>query len=73
MDAEAAELFAEGSDRRSDFFRDLAGSRYLSLAEEAAAQRDPVRQGAAALARTVAARGIITEGGWHVRWTPDAA
>jgi len=38
MGAEAAELFAAGSDRRSDFFRDLAGSRYLSLAETAAAE-----------------------------------
>jgi len=36
MDGEAPELFAEGASRKSDFFRDLAGSRYLALAEEAA-------------------------------------
>jgi benzoyl-CoA reductase subunit A len=36
MDSEAEELFAEGASRKSDFFRDLAGSRYLALAEEAA-------------------------------------
>ncbi len=36
MEGEAAELYAAGADRRSDFFRDLAGSRYLHLAEEAA-------------------------------------
>ena len=36
MDAEAPALFAEGASRKSDFFRDLAGSRYLALAEEAA-------------------------------------
>jgi benzoyl-CoA reductase subunit A len=34
MDAEAGKLFAEGASRKSDFFRDLAGSRYLQLAEE---------------------------------------
>ncbi len=36
MEAEAAELFTEGASRKSDFFRDLAGSRYMRLAEEAA-------------------------------------
>ncbi|HEX5041282.1 MAG TPA: BadF/BadG/BcrA/BcrD ATPase family protein [Candidatus Polarisedimenticolaceae bacterium] len=36
MDGEAPELFAEGVSRKSDFFRDLAGSRYLALAEEGA-------------------------------------
>jgi benzoyl-CoA reductase subunit A len=35
MDAEAPVLFAEGANRKSDFFRDLAGSRYLALAEDA--------------------------------------
>jgi benzoyl-CoA reductase subunit A len=33
MRAEVAELYSEGSRRKSDFFRDLAGSRYLALAE----------------------------------------
>ncbi|MFN7940452.1 MAG: BadF/BadG/BcrA/BcrD ATPase family protein [Thermoanaerobaculia bacterium] len=36
MTAEVAELFGERSQRKSDFFRDLAGSRYLALADEAA-------------------------------------
>lgn len=34
MAGEVDVLFAEGARRKSDFFRDLAGSRYLSLAEE---------------------------------------
>ena len=33
MDTEVPALFAEGSRRKSDFFRDLAGSRYMKLAE----------------------------------------
>ncbi|HEX5050744.1 MAG TPA: BadF/BadG/BcrA/BcrD ATPase family protein [Planctomycetota bacterium] len=33
MDAEAGQLFEPGASRKSDFFRDLAGSRYLELAE----------------------------------------
>ena len=33
MEEEAGELFAPGATRKSDFFRDLAGSRYLELAE----------------------------------------
>jgi benzoyl-CoA reductase subunit A len=33
MDAEVSSLYADGSKRKSDFFRDLAGSRYLKLAE----------------------------------------
>jgi len=36
MEREADALFAEGASRKSDFFRDLAGSRYLRLAEEQA-------------------------------------
>ena len=36
MDGEAEALFASDGGRRSDFFRDLAGSRYLELAEQAA-------------------------------------
>jgi benzoyl-CoA reductase subunit A len=40
MAAETAALFAAGSSRRSDFFRDLAGSRYLALAEEAARRQE---------------------------------
>jgi benzoyl-CoA reductase subunit A len=34
MEGEAASLYAEGARRKSDFFRDLAGSRYFHLAEE---------------------------------------
>jgi len=37
---EAPAMFAPGAQRRSDFFRDIAGSRYLSVAEEAAKQAD---------------------------------
>ncbi len=33
---EAAALFAPGVKRKSDFFRDIAGSRYLSIAEDVA-------------------------------------
>ena len=33
MEAEVDDLYAEGARRKSDFFRDLAGSRYLALAE----------------------------------------
>ena len=33
MDAEADRLFAPGASRKSDFFRDLAGSRWHALAE----------------------------------------
>jgi benzoyl-CoA reductase subunit A len=36
MSDESAGLFAAGRERKSDFFRDLAGSRFLALAEEAA-------------------------------------
>jgi benzoyl-CoA reductase subunit A len=39
MDEEADELFAEGAERKSDFFRDLAGSSYVAHAE-AEAQRE---------------------------------
>jgi len=39
---EAEGLFAEGASRKSDFFRDLAGSRYLRLAEREA-RREGVR------------------------------
>jgi benzoyl-CoA reductase subunit A len=35
MDGEAAALFGEGAERKSDFFRDLAGGRFLALAEAA--------------------------------------
>jgi benzoyl-CoA reductase subunit A len=35
MASETPSLFAQGANRRSDFFRDLAGARYMSLAEEA--------------------------------------
>ena len=38
---EAAKLFAEGAKLKSDFFRDLAGSRYLHLAEHEAASGGP--------------------------------
>ena len=33
---EAPQLFAPGAKRKSDFFRDIAGSRYLALGEEIA-------------------------------------
>ncbi len=36
MQEEVPELFAAGSSRKSDFFRDLAGSRYMQLAEQEA-------------------------------------
>jgi benzoyl-CoA reductase subunit A len=36
MEMEAGELFGKGSRRKSDFFRDLAGSRYLARAEKIA-------------------------------------
>jgi benzoyl-CoA reductase subunit A len=36
MEAEVDELYGKGARRKSDFFRDLAGSRYLALAEEEA-------------------------------------
>ena len=35
---EAPAMFAPGAQRRSDFFRDIAGSRYLSIAEDTAKQ-----------------------------------
>ncbi len=35
MEEEAPHLFAPGARRRSDFFRDIAGSQYMALAEEA--------------------------------------
>lgn len=38
---EAAELFAEGTERKSDFFRDLAGSCYVHLAEHEATGGGP--------------------------------
>ena len=38
---EAAKLFGEGAKRKSDFFRDLAGSPYLHLAEHEAAGGGP--------------------------------
>ena len=34
--AEAGPMFAPGAARKSDFFRDIAGSRYLAIAEEVA-------------------------------------
>jgi benzoyl-CoA reductase subunit A len=40
MEGETVELFAVGANRKSDFFRDLAGGRYMHLAEEAARERD---------------------------------
>ena len=43
MHDEAAELFAEGVSRKSDFFRDLAGSRYLKLAEAESIENKEVR------------------------------
>ena len=36
LQAEAPALFAPGAKRRSDFFRDIAGSRYLAIGEQVA-------------------------------------
>jgi benzoyl-CoA reductase subunit A len=36
MEAETVDLYAQGAARKSDFFRDLAGSRYVSFAESIA-------------------------------------
>jgi benzoyl-CoA reductase subunit A len=36
MEAEAPDLYAAGASRKSDFFRDLAGSRYVAFAESRA-------------------------------------
>jgi benzoyl-CoA reductase subunit A len=36
LEAEAPELFAPGAKRKSDFFRDIAGSRYLAVGETVA-------------------------------------
>jgi len=38
--SEASELFAPGAERKSDFFRDIAGSRYLNIAEQVAKEAD---------------------------------
>ena len=35
---EAAAIYGPDAERRSDFFRDIAGSRYLAIAEEHAKQ-----------------------------------
>jgi benzoyl-CoA reductase subunit A len=40
MRSEIPELYQEGTRRKSDFFRDLAGSRYMQLAEAEARERD---------------------------------
>ena len=40
LQAEAPELFAPGAKRKSDFFRDVAGSRYLAIGEEVAKAAD---------------------------------
>jgi benzoyl-CoA reductase subunit A len=39
MEGETAELYAAGASRKSDFFRDLAGSRFMALAEQTARER----------------------------------
>ena len=38
VNEEAVALYAPGVKRKSDFFRDIAGSRYLSIAEDVAKQ-----------------------------------
>jgi benzoyl-CoA reductase subunit A len=40
LSAEAPSMYAPGASRKSDFFRDIAGSRYLTLAEEVAREAD---------------------------------
>jgi benzoyl-CoA reductase subunit A len=42
MERESAELFAPGAVRKSDFFRDLAGSRFAELAEGEAGSQSAV-------------------------------
>lgn len=37
---EAVPLFAPGAERKSDFFRDIAGGRFMSISEEIAKQAD---------------------------------
>ncbi|MCV0426126.1 MAG: benzoyl-CoA reductase subunit A [Roseibium sp.] len=37
---EAPAMYAPGADRKSDFFRDIAGSRYLAVAEEVGREMD---------------------------------
>jgi benzoyl-CoA reductase subunit A len=39
MESEIPQLYAAGTTRKSDFFRDLAGSRYMQLAEVEARER----------------------------------
>ena len=38
--AEAPDMFAPGAERKSDFFRDIAGSRYLAVSEEVGREAD---------------------------------
>jgi benzoyl-CoA reductase subunit A len=64
MAGEAKALFAEGASRKSDFFRDLAGSRYLQLAEEAS------RDGGAPFDRLV---GVFDKAILEVENTPSGA
>ncbi|HLF32573.1 MAG TPA: benzoyl-CoA reductase subunit A [Xanthomonadales bacterium] len=40
LEEEAITLFAPGAVRKSDFFRDIAGTRYLNFAEDVARQMD---------------------------------
>ena len=64
MAGEATVLFAEGAIRKSDFFRDLAGSRFLQLAEEAS------RDGGAPFDRLV---GVFDKAILEVENTPSGA
>ncbi|HIJ86377.1 MAG TPA: benzoyl-CoA reductase subunit A [Desulfuromonadales bacterium] len=38
IEGEAAAIYAPGADRKSDFFRDIAGSRFMNIAEDVARQ-----------------------------------
>jgi benzoyl-CoA reductase subunit A len=40
IEAEAPGIFAPGSDRKSDFFRDIAGSRFMNIAENVSREED---------------------------------
>ncbi len=40
LDVEAASLFAPGASRKSDFFRDIAGGSFMTIAEEEAKKAD---------------------------------
>lgn len=40
IEKEALEIYAPGADRKSDFFKDIAGSRFMNIGEEVAKEAD---------------------------------